>query len=152
MGKNLETYNTYRAASEANPPASYLEAEEKYLSDDFQVLGMDGEVQMNKEAYMGMGTLLFASFPDFNAVIHDVQEEGDSVLVRSHFEGTFTGDLDLSAMGLGVIPASGKKIVWPEATTKWKFKGDQIASLQEMDENGGIGPFLAALGVTPPGA
>ena len=152
MGKNLDTYNAYFEASWADPPASSLEAVKKYFSPDFQSLDVDGNAQMTKESYLGFLSFLQASIPDMGVVIHDVREEGDSVLLRSHFEGTFAGDLDLSAMGMGVIPASGKKIVWPEATTKWKFDGDQIASIQAADDNGGVGPFLAALGVTPPGA
>jgi len=152
MGKNLDTYNAFYEESWANPPASVFEANEKYLSGDFQTLDMEGNVQMNREAYLGLSSLLYASFPDFKSVIHDTQEDGDNVIVRSHFEGTFTGDLDLSAMGMGVIPANGKKIVWPEATTDWKFKGDKVAHIQAMDDNGGVGPFLAALGVTQPGA
>jgi predicted ester cyclase len=152
MGKNLDAYNAYFAASWADPPASLFETNKNYLSEDFQTLDLDGSVQMNKEAYLGLTSLLFMSFPDFKSVIHEVREEGDSVMLRSHFEGTFTSDLDFSAMGMGVIPASGKKIVWPEATTKWDFDGDQIASIQAADDNGGIGPFLAALGITPTGA
>jgi predicted ester cyclase len=152
MGKNLDIYNAHQKLELTNPPASIFEANEKYLSDDFQILDMEGNMQMNKEAYMGMGALLYASFPDFKSVVHDVREEGDTVKVRSNFEGTFTGDLDLSAMGMGVIPASGKKIVWPEVATEWRFTGDQIASIGAMDENGGLGPFLAAVGVTMPGA
>ena len=152
MGKNLEIYKAHQKMELTNPPASIFEANEKYLSDDFQILDKEGNMQMNREAYLGMGSLLYDSFPDFNNVVRDAREEGDSVMVRSHFEGTFTGDLDLSAMGMGVIPASGKKIVWPEAATEWKFTEDQIASIQSKDENGGLGPFLAAIGVTMPGA
>ena len=152
MGKNLDTYNAYYKAANADRSSSSIEAVEKYYSDDFQSFDMDGNVQMNKESYMGFVKLLYASLPDIKAVLSDVHEEGDSVIVRSHFEGTHSGDLDLSAMGMGVIPASGKKVVWPEARTEWKFAGDQIASIQARDDAGGVGPFLAALGVNPPAA
>ena len=152
MGKNLDTYNAYYQASYADPPASMLKAIKKYLSPDFQSLDREGNVQMTKEAYLGFVSLLQASFPDIRAKLHEVREDGDCVMVRSHFEATFTDDLDLSAMGMGVIPASGKQVIWPEASTTWKFAGDQIASIQANDDAGGIGPFLAALGVTAPGA
>jgi predicted ester cyclase len=152
MGKNLDIYREYYDAAWTNPPSSLFEANERYLADDFQSLDKDGNVEMNKEAYLGMVRLLFSSFSDFKAVISDMHEEGDSVIVSSRFEGTHAGDLDLSAMGMGVIPASGKRIVWPEASTTWKFKGDQILSIQANDDAGGAGAFLAALGVTPPSA
>ena len=152
MSSNLDLFQAYLKASWANPPSSNIEANERYLADDFQTLDQDGNVQMNREAYLGLSHLLFASFKDFKVDFADVRAEGDSVIVSSHFEGTHTGDLDLSAMGVGVIPASGKRIVWPQASTKWDFEGDKIVSIQANDDAGGLGPFLAALGVTPPSA
>jgi predicted ester cyclase len=148
----LDTYNEYYAAAWADPPASVIAANQRYLADDFQTLDEAGNVQMDKASYIGFAQLLMASFDDFAAVISDAHAEGDSIIVSSHFEGTHTGDLDLSALGMGVIPASGKRIIWPEASTRWKFKGGKIASIQANDDAGGVGPFLAALGVTPPPA
>ena len=133
-----------------NPPASTLEADETYLSDDFKSLDKHGNVVMNKETMLGMTQLMAVAFKDFKTVYHDFHEEGDGVIVRLHFEGTHTGDFDLSAMGLGVIPASGKKIVWPEAITKFTVKGDKITSEKEI--SGGIEWFLAPLGVKLPSA
>lgn len=66
-----------------------------------------------------MGQMLFTAFKDFNWVRSDLRQEGDSVIMSGHFEGTHTGDLDLSAMGAGVIPASGKMIVWPETSVEY---------------------------------
>lgn len=150
MGSNLDLYQEYYEANWADPPDSLAAAGERYLADEFQVLDQDGNVQMNKEAYVGMGQMLMAAFSDFRGVVDDVYQEGDSVILRSHFEGTHNGDLDLSAMGMGVIPASGKRIVWPVSQSRWEFEGDQIVSIQNMDDAGGVGGFLAPLGVTPP--
>jgi hypothetical protein len=152
MGSMMDVFNAYRDETWTNPPLSNMEAAEKYLSDGFQILDQDGSVQMERAAYIGMSQMLFAAFKDFSVVYGEVREEGDSLIVTSHFEGTHTSDLDLSAMGMGVIPASGKKIVWPEASTKWTTEGDQVASIQANDANGGIGPFMAALGVKMPSA
>jgi hypothetical protein len=55
-------------------------------------------------------------------------------------------------MGLGVIPASGKKIVWPEDTTAFEIQGDKIVSNRPYGDSAGIESFLAALGVKPPSA
>ena len=146
MSSNLDTYNAYYEASWADPPASIMKAHERYLSDDFQILDREGNVQMDKAAYMGMAEILNSAFSDFTAVTSDAHEEGNTVIVHSHFEGIHTGDLDFSALGLGAFPASGKRIVWPEASTTWRFDGDHITSIQPNDDNGGIGPFLAAMG------
>jgi hypothetical protein len=127
-----------------------MEANMTYLSDDFQNLDQDGNVIMDKEAYIGMTQLLSAALKDFKAVYSDVREEGESVIVSYHFEGTHTSDLDLSAMGMGVVPASGKKIVWPEASSEFKIEGDKIVSIKPYGDSGGMESFLAPLGVTLP--
>ena len=150
MSTKLDVYKAYYEASKANPPSSNVKAVETYYSDDFQSLDKDGNVVMNKEAYVGMVQLLFTAFKDFEYLTSDLREEVDSVIVSGHFEGTHTGDFDLSAMGMGVIPASGKKIVWPEASNEFKVDGNQIVSIKPYGDSGGMEAFLAALGVKAP--
>jgi hypothetical protein len=70
--------------------------------------------------------------------------------MSGHFEGTHTGDLDLSAIGIGVIPASGKKIVWPEASEKITVEGDKIIRMEPYAGASGMQAWLAALGVELP--
>ncbi len=150
MGSKLDVYNAYVEAVWANPPSSIVEANMTCLSDDYKNYDKDGNVIMDKAMYLGMGKLLGSAFPDIKGFYSDVREEGDSIIVRYHFEGTHTGDLDLSAMGLGVIPASGKKIVWPDDTTAFEIQGDKIISNRTYGDSAGVESFLAALGVKPP--
>lgn len=152
MSSKLDVYKAYWDASWANPPSSNVEALETYLSDDFQSLDEHGNVVMNKEAYTGMVKLLFTAFNDFKYVGSDLREEGDSVIVSGNFEGTHTGDLDMSAMGMGVIPASGKKIVWPVASSEFKVDGDKIVSIKPYGDSGGMEAFFTVLGVKAPSA
>ena len=150
MTSKSDVIKAYYDAAWADPPLSFMEAANTYFSDDFQSLDKDGNVVMNKEMFVGMGQLLMAAFSDFNAVYHDLREEDDGVIMTFHFEGTHIGDLDLSAMGLGVVPASGKRVVWPEASTKFKVEGDKIVGEEEI--SAGMARFLAPLGVTLPSA
>jgi len=149
MGSNLDLVKAYLDKSWDNPPASLAEAGAIYFADDFKSFDHDGNVAMDKQLYIGMGQVLAASFTGFRYVVSDLHEEDNGVYMTGHFEGTFTDDLDLSAMGAGVIQASGKKIVWPEATIKWNVKNGQIASQQPI-QGGGIAEFLAPLGVEMP--
>jgi len=152
MGSKLDVYKAFFEAAWSNPPSSVIEANQTYLADDFQNFDKDGNVVMDKQAYIGMSQLLASAFKDFKAVYSDLREEGDSVIVSYHFEGKHTNDLDLSAMGLGVIPATGKKIVWPEDTAAFKIQGDKIVSIKPYGDSGGMESFFAPLGVTPPSA
>lgn len=150
MGSKLDVYNAYEGLAWSNPPESMIEAFSKYLADDFQSLDQSGTVLMDKKAYTGMVHLLMTAFKDFKAVFSDLSEVSEGVIVSSHFEGTHTGDLDLSAIGIGVIPASGRKIVWPETRNMFKINGDKIVSIKPMDESGGLKSFLEPLGVKLP--
>jgi hypothetical protein len=152
MSSNLDFFKAFEEAVWSDPPSSVLETNMTYLSDDFQSLDTDGNVVMDKQGYIGMTQLLMTAFKEFKAVYSDIREESDGVLVSYHFEGTHTGDLDLSAMGVGVIPASGKKIVWPEARSKFKIEGDKIVSIKPYGDSGGMEDFLAVLGVKAPSA
>jgi predicted ester cyclase len=152
MSKALDVYKAYIDSSWSNPPASLVEAGSKYLSDDFSNIDKDGNVLLNKEGFIGMGTLLHSAFTDFKWVTSEYREEGNNVIARGHFEGTHTGDMDLSSLGLGVVPPSGKKIIWPESTDVIKIKGEKIVSTQNISDSNGMESFLAAMGVKPPSA
>jgi hypothetical protein len=153
MSSNVDYVRAYfdEVWASGSTPETAMKWAETHLSDDFQFLDKDGNVTMDRAAYIGFGQLLLASFNDMKFLYSDLREEGEDVKVYSHWEGTFTGDLDLSAMGMGVIPASGKKIVWPESSSKWKIEGEKVVSIQDFS-TGGVGEFLAPLGVKPPSA
>ena len=86
-----------------------------------------------------------ASFKDYGSVVTDLQEEDEFVISGGHFEGTHTGDLDLSAIVLGVVPAVGKKIIWLEASAKLTAEGDKIVRMEPYPGAACLQAFLAAL-------
>jgi len=152
MTRNLDIVRAFLEAAWTNPPSSVIEANDTYLSDDFKSLDKEGNVEMDKEAYIGMSRLMFAAFTNFKWVRSDLRQEGDSVIMSGHFEGTHTGDLDLSAVGASVIPASGKLIIWPEASVEYKVEGDKIVNQKAYGGASGMDAMLAPLGVTLPSA
>lgn len=152
MSSKLDVVRTFINAAWTNPPASIIEANETYFADDFQSLDKDGNVVMDKEAYIAMAQQFISAFTDFKWVRSDLHQEGDSVIMSGHFEGRHTVDFDLSAMGAGVIPASGKMIVWPEASVEYKVEGDKILSEKAYGGASGMEAILAPLGVTLPSA
>jgi hypothetical protein len=150
MTSKADIIRLWEEESWANPPSSVAEAASKYIADDFQGLDKDGNVLSDKAAFVGMTHLLLNAFNDFKGVAHDISEEDDSVILTFHFEGTHTGDFDLSALGLGVIPATGKRVVTPESKTRFKVEDDQIVASQPI--YGGFESLLAGIGVVLPSA
>jgi len=151
MTGKLDLYKAFYNASWANPPASFPEAAMKYLADDFKNLDPDGKVLMDRAGWIGMSQMLVTSIAGFKSVITSMKEVEDGVVVTAHFEGTHTSDLDLSALGAGVSKASGKHIVWPDATNKFTIEGDKITGVQGL-AGAGREAFLAPLGVKMPAA
>jgi hypothetical protein len=150
MTSKLDLYKAYYTAAWANPPDSLDEAAKMYISDDFKSLDPSGKPDQDRATWLATGRLLASALTDFKSVSSGMREEGDGVIVTAHFEGTHTKDLDLSAMGLGVVPASGKKIVWPDSEYKFTVVGDKIVSVQPIGENGGTAAFLEPLGIKMP--
>jgi hypothetical protein len=91
---------------------------------------------MDKESWLGMGNLLRASLPDIDYIFENIREQEDGVLVTGYFAGTFSNDFDLSFMGMGVIPASGKKIRWPSATSRVTIEDGQITRSHALSADG----------------
>ena len=150
MTSKADVIRKWHEESWANPPSSIVEANMKYLSDDYQGLDKDGNVMSDKAASVGMSQLMINAFKDFKGVVHDISEEDDSAILTFHWEGTHTGDFDLSAMGMGVIPASGKRFVTPKSKSRFMVEGDQIVSSQPI--SGGFEFLLAEIGVKLPSA
>ena len=145
MSSKVDFIKSFLDQAWANPPSSLVETGMSFYADDFQYLDIDGNVVMDKAGYTGMGQMMYGSFDDFHWVLKDLREEDGGVIMTGHFEGTHTGDLDLSAMGAGVFPASGKKVVWPEASVKYELSGDKIVSMAEYGGEAGIEAFVAAI-------
>jgi hypothetical protein len=146
MASKIDILKEWVRLSNENPGSG---SNDSYLADDFQNTDENGNLIMNREAYLGMGTILAKSFKDLKFVFSDMQENGNSVIGTFHIEGTQTGDLDLSTMGMGVIPASGKKIIWPESKSKFIFDGDKISGIQALN-GGSMEWFLKSMGIKPP--
>ncbi|MEJ2598515.1 MAG: ester cyclase [Anaerolineales bacterium] len=152
MSTKVDVVRTFIDAAWSNPPSSVIEANQTYLADDFQSLDKDGSVVMNKEAYIGMAHMMLSAFTGMKWVLSDLRQEGDSVIMSGHFEGRHTGDVDLSALGVGVVPASGKMVVWPQASVEYKVEGGKILSEKAYGGASGMEAMLAPIGVKLPSA
>ena len=147
MNTKMEVAKAWEAAF---APGSDIDAMANLLSDDFQNLDQDGKVALTKEGFLNFARMIRAAFTDHGFVTTELLEDGDYIIITGHNEGMHTADLDLSAMGVGILPASGKKIVWPEASAKLTISGDKIKRLQPYSGPAGLKAFLLALGIELP--
>lgn len=128
----------------SDAPSGDAQVTASFLAEDFENVMSDGTIQ-SKAEYVGMASMMFASLPDMDWVLSELREEGESVIMAGHFEGTFQNDLDLTAVGIGVIPASGKKVVWPESTLKIMVEGDKVRRMESLGGSTTTEEFLSPL-------
>jgi hypothetical protein len=124
-----------------------------YYSDDFQAVDEQSGQKYDKASWFATGKQLQDAFPDLKNFNDEIKEEGDQLLVTSHWEGTFTNPFDLSMLGMGVIQPSGKKVVFPPAKVRHSFKDGKITRSVVLNTGpeAGFAGILKALGVSMPG-
>jgi hypothetical protein len=121
-----------------------------YYTEDFQFTSaQEGAAPSGRDQNLAMGQLMQSAMPDIKTVIEDIREDGDDVVLTSHWEGTFLNDFDLSAMGMGIVPATGKAVVFPTSTIRISFDDGQISKIHDPATAPDAGPagFFKALGV-----
>jgi predicted ester cyclase len=123
-----------------------------WLADDFQFSGPVPE-PVNKEAWLAMSTNLKTAFPDLDYHFKVIGTEGEVVRSTSQLSGTHTGAFDLTAMNMGVIPASDKTFSAKLEKNKITVKEDKITVWAvEPTQGAGLIAILDQLGVRAPTA
>ena len=121
-----------------------------YLSDDFQFSGPVPE-PIGAAEWLGISRVFQVAFPDINYNLRIVGVEGNVVKTTSQVSGTHTGQLDLSALGMGVVPPTGKSFSNPEELGQAIVEGGKVTSIHfPSGEGSGVGGILAQLGIGPP--
>jgi predicted ester cyclase len=130
--------------------AGDLDTAASYLSDEFKFSGPVPE-PMNGMEWVGLTKSMYVAFPDINYNLKIVEVDGSTVRSTTQVTGTHTGDLDLTRMGMGVIPATGKSFSNPEEAGEAVVNGDKIVSLHiSPSENSGLPGILKQLGIEMP--
>lgn len=120
-----------------------------YYSDDFRWTDEMGSPPRDKSLFFSMQEPIMLAFPDLSLVIEDIREEGEGVVATSRFHGTFTNDLDLTSLGLGVIPATGKAVDFPSQRDRVSFENNKISEIHNLETgpDAGMRGFQKALGL-----
>jgi hypothetical protein len=127
-----------------------FETAASYLADDFE-FSNHTMPPIGKNEWLGMSMALKGGFPDlsYNFQIHEV--DGNHMQGSAALTGTHSGDLDMSGMGMGVIPATGKYVETAREYNDGVVEDGLIHSIHVHDSpETGLAALLAAIGVQPP--
>ena len=127
-----------------------LDKAASYLAEDFKFSGPVPE-PVGAAEYLGLSRAMRAGCPDLQYNFKITGVEGDTVKTTSQLTGTHTADLDLSGMGMSVIPASGMSFSNPLEHGEVTFEGGKVTSIYiTPQEGGGLMGMLTQLGVEMP--
>jgi predicted ester cyclase len=120
-----------------------------FLAEDFKFSGPVPE-PLSKKEWLGLLTIFKTAFPDINYNMRLVSTEGNVLNTTAQLTGTHSGNLDMSAMGLGVFPPTGKTFSNPEETGEAVVEEGKIKSIHMRNgKEGGVSGMLAQLGLEP---
>ena len=130
--------------------ASDFEKAKSLLTDDFIFSGPVPE-PINGPAWLGLSANLKAAFPNLDYQFKIEGVDGDTVNTSAQLKGTHTGNLDLTAMGMGVIPPTNKAFAATRESGKVTVQGEKIKALfNEPTEGAGLMAILVQLGIQLP--
>jgi len=96
---------------------------------------------------------LSKAFPDWRFNATDLREEGGKVRGAVQITGTHKGELDLSALDMPNVPATGKAIKLPREEVTLTVSDGKFMSLSTAATDGaGVMGILSQLGVKVPAA
>ena len=121
-----------------------------YLSDGMELSGPTPE-PISGEQWVELHRILSVAFPDWSFNLSDVQVTGNVARTTHQITGTHKGDLDLSSMGMPVIPATGKAVKLPVEHANVTVEGGKVIRVHaEVPAGGGVPGILQQLGVEMP--
>ena len=145
----METKDTAQALMDAIQKGDFENAK-SLLSADFQFSGPVPE-PINADEWMGMTMSLRKAFPNLNYHFHVESMDGNVANISSELKGTHSGDFDLTAMNMGVIPATNKSFAAAHEHGKVTVKDNKVTSVAyEKTEGAGLMAILGQLGVEMP--
>ena len=124
----------------------------KLISDDFTFSGPVPQPISGGE-WLAMQEGLGKAFPDWKFNSADLREEGGEIRGTVQITGTHKGELDLSALGMPNVPATGKTVNLPREEITLSVSNGKFTSLTTAaTEGAGVMGILSQLGVKLPAA
>jgi hypothetical protein len=145
----MNTKETVQTLMDAIQTGEFDKAKSLF-ADDFKFSGPVPE-PISGQAWIGMSVSLKNAFPDLDYQFKVESVDGDTANISAELKGTHTGDFDLTAMNMGVIPATGKSFHAAHENGKAILRDGKISAWEmEGTEGAGLMAILGQLGVKVP--
>ncbi len=136
----------YQAVDAEGPEQAAI----RYLSPQVRFDSEGEPPRVGREAFLARHAMFAGSFPDLHDAPTIERVDGSIVYGTDHVTGTHTGDLDLTAAGMGVISATNRRVSLT-IDVAWTIVDDQITRMSATTPQGPLVPLvLRQLGALPP--
>jgi hypothetical protein len=117
------------------------------VTDDFEFSG-PLPVPVNAEGWFSISRLIALAFPTIQYNFQVTAEHGEQVHISTELTGRHTGMLDLTPVGMGVNPPTGKAFRNPVEAGVARVLDGRVASVRiNPAEGGGVAGILTQLGI-----
>jgi len=145
----MNAKDTIIALWEALQKGQYTVAK-SLLGEEFIFSGSN-PMPMNGEEWIRTQENLRKAFPDIDFHMVVRSENGEVVGITHQLSGTHLGNLDLTMMGLGIIPPSGKSFSIPQQKAEGIVRNGKVVKYTVQSSNdSGMMAILSAIGVAVP--
>jgi hypothetical protein len=144
----MESINVVKAYFRALDAADIQEVD-SYLDDNYQLIDFTPQ-SMDKIAMLAMIAQLKVAMPNLTHSLSNIRVENDVVKVTVQRSGTHTANLDLSQMGLEIVPSTRKFIIFPNSNYEFTIKNQKILierDVSPVSPSRRISGMLKALGI-----
>lgn len=148
MLNDMEIVRSYYVALDSGN----LDQAGQFLSEDFRMFET-ATGWVGKNQALEMLSLIKTALPDLKHALSNIRSEGGIVMLTAQAGGRHNGPLDLPnlGMGLGVVPATGRMVIFPPDQYEFTVAHGKITSernVTPITPYSGVAGFLKAVGVT----
>ena len=145
----MDTKATVQGLMDAIQMGDFKKAKSS-LSNDFEFSGPVPQ-PISADEWMDMSANLKAAFPDLDYQFKIERVDGNTAHISAELKGTHKGALDLTAMHMGVIPATGKSFKAAHEHGKVMLRDGKVTAwTTNATEGAGLMAILGQLGVKIP--
>jgi predicted ester cyclase len=108
-----------------------MDKAEQYLSEEYQLIDFISQ-PMDKNAVFDLLKRFKAALTNLRHSLSNIQAEGNVVKLNVQLSGTNSAQLDLSMMGIGIIPRTRRFIIFPSGNYEFIIKDGKIAEQRDI--------------------
>lgn len=120
---------------------------EVLTAEGFEATGESETPALDRPTFVSVAQGLWAACPDWTVDVDAVHEKGDDVVAEVSIRGTQDEPLDLSSVGMGWMPPTGREVDVTRCPVRFALEDGRV--VRERSGSDGMAGVLDQLGLPP---